>query len=199
MMLSHIKKRLQAAHPNQLYTTKENKLYIFLYQLKENDKIPEVMKVLKEYPIVNGCSEIFSDLSSREKYIQQAELALEYGLVNQQAPSIYSYTEQFGEILLHNLDATIIPSNLYLPAVLQLADYDKTCESNTLETLATFLFKRNDITKTAKALHVHRNTLTYRLQKINKLTGLDINDEKTAWYLQLSLASYYRERITSFF
>ena len=38
----------------------------------------------------------------------------------------------------------------------------------------------------AKILYLHRGTLTYRLNKIHELTGLDLNDRDTVLYLDLS-------------
>jgi carbohydrate diacid regulator len=44
---------------------------------------------------------------------------------------------------------------------------------------------------TAKALHIHRNTLDYRLQKIAELTGLDLGatDDRLLLYVALQLAA----------
>ena len=42
------------------------------------------------------------------------------------------------------------------------------------QTLQTFLRCRFDRTATSAALHVHRNTLAYRLRRIEEITGLDL-------------------------
>ncbi|MDD3641059.1 MAG: helix-turn-helix domain-containing protein, partial [Atribacterota bacterium] len=41
------------------------------------------------------------------------------------------------------------------------------------ETLQAFFENNLSITKTAKNIYIHRNTLIYRLGKIHKLTGLN--------------------------
>lgn len=43
-----------------------------------------------------------------------------------------------------------------------------------LRTLRTFVANHYDRAKTSQALHVHRNTLTYRLRRIEEITGLDL-------------------------
>jgi carbohydrate diacid regulator len=43
-----------------------------------------------------------------------------------------------------------------------------------LETGDCFLKNNLNLSETAREMYIHRNTLTYRLEKIEKLTGLDI-------------------------
>jgi DNA-binding PucR family transcriptional regulator len=45
-------------------------------------------------------------------------------------------------------------------------------------TLQTFLRCRFDRTATSAALHVHRNTLAYRLRRIEEITGLDLGSPR---------------------
>ena len=45
--------------------------------------------------------------------------------------------------------------------------------------------------ETARRLHLHRNSLLYRLNQIRELTGIRLEDEDTREYL---LLSYYMER-----
>lgn len=56
-----------------------------------------------------------------------------------------------------------------------------------IKTLDIYLSERNDINKTAKRLHLHRNTLIYRLGKIKEITALDVNALDSAWKLQIGL------------
>lgn len=42
-----------------------------------------------------------------------------------------------------------------------------------LKTVKTFLATNQNISETSRALYIHRNTLVYRLDKFNKMTGLD--------------------------
>lgn len=49
-------------------------------------------------------------------------------------------------------------------------------EKHLLETLNSWLDNNMSIQKTAEALYIHKNTLYYRLQKMESLTNLDINN-----------------------
>lgn len=58
-------------------------------------------------------------------------------------------------------------------------------EDETLLETAEFLFKNNlNITQTSKSTYMHRNTLIYRLDKIKKLTGLNLKNFEDAIIFQ---------------
>lgn len=61
------------------------------------------------------------------------------------------------------------------------------------QTLVTYFKYDMSVTKTAKALHIHRNTLVYRLEKIEELTDLDprIFEEAFQLYMALILDKYH--------
>lgn len=61
-----------------------------------------------------------------------------------------------------------------------------------LRTLAAWFRHHSHPTATAKALHIHRNTLDYRLQKIAGLTGLNLDetDDRLLLYVALQLSAY---------
>jgi hypothetical protein len=56
-----------------------------------------------------------------------------------------------------------------------LSDHD---HGELAQTLETFLRCRFDRTATSAALHVHRNTLAYRLGRIEQITGLDLGSPR---------------------
>ena len=56
-----------------------------------------------------------------------------------------------------------------------------------LMTIETFFENSLNISSTSRALYAHRNTLVYRLDKIKKLTGLDIRVFEDALTLRLAL------------
>lgn len=59
-----------------------------------------------------------------------------------------------------------------------LREWDLQKGSDLTQTLFAYLHHRQDITATAKELHLHYNTLKYRIQKIQELTNIDFNDYK---------------------
>ena len=49
-------------------------------------------------------------------------------------------------------------------------------DQETLFTINKFFENNLNVSETARKLFVHRNTLVYRLEKIKKLTGLDLRE-----------------------
>lgn len=62
-----------------------------------------------------------------------------------------------------------------------------------LETLKAYLMNNCSIKETAAVLHVHINTLHYRLKRINELTGLSLKDTENlvSFYLSLNFLNEY--------
>ena len=72
------------------------------------------------------------------------------------------------------------------PALKILERYDRENHTQLRETLSVYLKKERNLLCAAQALHVHRNTLKYRLGRIRTLTGLSLSDEEELAYLRLS-------------
>ena len=49
-------------------------------------------------------------------------------------------------------------------------------DEDTLETINKFFENNLNVSETSRKLYVHRNTLVYRLEKIKKITGLDLRE-----------------------
>jgi purine catabolism regulator len=70
-----------------------------------------------------------------------------------------------------------------------LVNYDKQHRSSLVETLNAFFNHHGNVSQTADALYIHRNTLLYRLERIQDLTGQDLDqaDNRLALHLALRL------------
>ena len=67
-------------------------------------------------------------------------------------------------------------------------EYDKAHESDNLYTLCCYWQLNRDIGRICKFLHIHKNTLYYRLRKIASILRQDINDYDNFIQLSLSIA-----------
>ena len=63
-----------------------------------------------------------------------------------------------------------------LPQNPQLFLTIETLDEDTLETINRFFENNLNVSETSRKLYVHRNTLVYRLEKIKKITGLDLRE-----------------------
>lgn len=68
----------------------------------------------------------------------------------------------------------------------KIVDYDRTKGMDLLKTLETYLDTDGDVNETSARLHIHRNTLRYRLEKLDELTeGRCLRAENRLHYLLL--------------
>ncbi|HEX6710013.1 MAG TPA: helix-turn-helix domain-containing protein [Rubrobacter sp.] len=73
-----------------------------------------------------------------------------------------------------------------------LQEYDRTRRSDLVRTLKTYFAAGANASEAADRLFLHRNSMLYRLDRIQKLTGLDLKDDRVALALQLGLLATER-------
>lgn len=73
------------------------------------------------------------------------------------------------------------------PRVAQLREYDLAHDSALVPSVRAYLDAFGDVRTAAGELHVHPNTLRYRLRRTRELTGLDLGDQSTRLVVALAL------------
>ena len=81
------------------------------------------------------------------------------------------------------------------PAITYLTRYDEEKNNNLRMTLYFYLLTDKSIAETAKRLHMHRNTVMYKVKQMQELCGLDLEDPHLCERLLFScqLARYYEQ------
>ncbi|HKO25734.1 MAG TPA: helix-turn-helix domain-containing protein, partial [Chloroflexota bacterium] len=76
-----------------------------------------------------------------------------------------------------------------------LERYDKARGTDLLHTLERYLASNCNVARATEELHLHRNGLLYRLQRIGELTGADFSDarQRLSYHLALLARSLERE------
>jgi len=114
---------------------------------------------------------IIEELKDVSKSYKEAHMALEVGRVFYADRNILAYNELGIGRLIHQLPASLC--EMFLNEVFEGNTADQ-FEEEELTTVYTFFANNLNISETARQLYVHRNTLVYRLEKIQKRTGLDV-------------------------
>ena len=60
-------------------------------------------------------------------------------------------------------------------------------DDETLVTIQTFFENNLNISETARQLYIHRNTLVYRLERLEKIIGLDIRRFEDAMTFKIAM------------
>lgn len=68
-----------------------------------------------------------------------------------------------------------------------LVKYDEEHRSNLVQTLDSYFAHHGNISQTAESLFIHRNTLLYRLDRIQEITGHDMNQANMQLAMHLAL------------
>lgn len=104
---------------------------------------------------------------------KEAQVAIEVGKVFDTEKNIVSYENLGIGRLIYQLPTTLC--EMFLSEVFKKGSIE-TLDRETLLTIQCFFENNLNVSETSRKLFVHRNTLVYRLEKVRKLTGLDLRE-----------------------
>lgn len=115
---------------------------------------------------------------------KEAQVALEVGKVFDTEKTIISYDNLGIARLIYQLPTTLC--EMFLKEVFKKGSIES-LDQETLFTIQRFFENNLNVSETSRKLFVHRNTLVYRLEKIKKLTGLDLREFDHAIIFKVAL------------
>ncbi len=126
-------------------------------------------------------------LSALRHSYRQAERAMQMGAqVCDGGCVVY-----FGDLDLYRLLLSIEDRQelrrFYEETLGSVVEYDARHDGGLIRTLESFFANNGNLARTADALSVHRNTLSYRLGRLADITGMDLEDAETRLMLHLAL------------
>ena len=132
-------------------------------------------QVADEYSakILIGISPVVEKLKDLAKAYKEARIALEVGKVFDIERPVISYENLGIGRLIYQLPTTLC--DIFLQEVFKKGSLES-LDRETLMTVQSFFENNLNVSETSRKLFVHRNTLVYRLEKIRKLTGLDLRE-----------------------
>ncbi len=128
---------------------------------------------------------------------KEAQIALEVGKVFDTEKTIISYENLGIARLIYQLPTTLC--EMFLREVFKRGSIEN-LDQETLFTIQKFFENNLNVSETSRKLFVHRNTLVYRLEKIKKLTGLDLRgfDDAIVFKVALMVKKYLDSRPVKF-
>ena len=144
----------------------------FVFNITESDIV-----LVKE--VANGVES--KDLA---RSFKEAQIALEVGKVFDTDKNIVSYDNLGIARLIYHLPTTLCET--FLKEVFKKGSIES-LDHETLFTIQKFFENNLNVSETSRKLFVHRNTLVYRLEKIKKLTGLDLREFDHAIIFKIAL------------
>ncbi|WP_303870913.1 CdaR family transcriptional regulator [Acetobacterium wieringae] len=156
-------------------------------EIQNEREMASFENLLEENDCTAGISKIFYHLYDFCEHYKQAHNALTLGDQLKKTGRIRNYDDLIISHMILSFRGETNIKNLIHPVVKTLKDLDEKKGSNFLETLVAYINHNQDTMLTAKSLHVHYNTLKYRINQIIELTELDLSDSETLFNIQLSV------------
>ena len=142
---------------------------------------------------VIGIGTVAEHLRSLADSYKEAQTAIDVGKVFDTEKSIINYENLGIGRLIYQLPTTLC--EIFLSEVFKKNSIDS-LDQETLFTINKFFENNLNVSETSRKLFVHRNTLVYRLEKIKKLTGLDLRqfDHAIVFKVALMVRKYLSSR-----
>ncbi|MGN1017119.1 MAG: PucR family transcriptional regulator [Faecousia sp.] len=153
----------------------------------------ETLKNELRIKTVIGIGTVADHLRELADSYKEAQTAIEVGKVFDTEKSIMHYENLGIGRLIYQLPTTLC--EIFLSEVFKKNSIDS-LDQETLFTINKFFENNLNVSETSRKLFVHRNTLVYRLEKIKKLTGLDLRqfDHAIVFKVALMVRKYLSSR-----
>jgi len=163
-------------------------------QLPEGADAKELYRIAKQLEdgirqelgnkVVIGVGTIVTHIRELARAYKEAQIAIDVGKVFDTEKYIINYENLGIGRLIYQLPTTLC--EMFLQEVFKKNPIDA-LDQETLFTINKFFENNLNVSETARKLFVHRNTLVYRLEKIKKLTGLDLREFDDAITFKVAL------------
>lgn len=142
---------------------------------------------------VIGIGTVADHLRDLADSYKEAQTAIAVGKVFEAEKTILNYENLGLGRLIYQLPTTLC--EIFLSEVFKMNTIES-LDQETLFTIDTFFENNLNVSETSRKLFVHRNTLVYRLDKIKKLTGLDLRlfDHAIVFKVALMVRKYLASR-----
>lgn len=176
----------------KVFLERNNKFYVILYgdELSYSDIIMQLSRIVDGYNKREGKGQIRVAVSpklhgsaSLSDQLATVQKTMEIGKKIKPDETIYTF-DKLGiyEVLLKLINDHF--SMTYVNNILHPLEKD---DGILLETLRVYLNQNGNVSRTAELLFIHRRTLTYRIQKIEELLNMDLNDSMNRFILRFCL------------
>jgi len=160
------------------------------------EKLREACEPLgTEEGVVVGLSDLDRGAASARRRMREAADAARIGRSLVVGGGAVCYQQLGAYRYLAHLERDQAPCDRVGEAVEALSEYDRRRGASLVETLEQYLADRGSVAASARALYVHPNTVRQRLDRIERVAGLDLHEEDLlSLELALKLARLHRVR-----
>ena len=199
-LAARVQARLARPYPRALFDARHDGLRALVPLPRDEPEAAEALwrecdELARAEGLEIGLSDADRGAAGARRRMREAADAASIGRSLSGEGGAVSY-EQLGayRYLVHlELDET--PHDRYGQAVDELIEYDRRRNAQLVETLERYLGARCSVAASARSLYIHPNTVRQRLERIERLTGLELRQEDLlSLELALKVARLHRVR-----
>ena len=192
-------KSLFASRPRDFITAVDEKSIIIVKELKDTDTFEDMnqtARMLVDMLNAEAMSQVrvsygnpVNEIKSVSRSYKEAKMALEVGKIFYADKNVVPYNNLGIGRLIYQLPIPLC--EMFMTEVFG-ENLPDTFDEETLTTINKFFENNLNVSETSRQLYVHRNTLVYRLEKLEKSTGLDIRkfDDALTFKIAMMVVSY---------
>ena len=149
---------------------------------------------LRDSLLQAGISRLFSDMLTLHAAYKQSDIAITLGRVRDSSSWYFCFDDYALIYLMKYGTQAFTPEQVCHPAIMQLIAYDEEHHTNLNDTLHMFIRVQYNSSECARRLFVNRSSFLKRMERIEKLTGIHMEDRKERVYLELSYLIWEEEK-----
>lgn len=131
-----------------------------------------------------GYGGIMGSLKELSRSYKEAKLALDVGKIFYPAQTIIAYSSLGIGRLIYQLPLNLC--EMFMKETFTEASMEE-LDDETIQTVIKFFENNLNVSETARQLYIHRNTLVYRLEKLEKTSGLDVRQFEDALTFRIAM------------
>ena len=147
-------------------------------------QIEEALRVNGESTVVVGMGTVATHLRDLAKSYKEAQIAIEVGKVFDTEKYIINYENLGIGRLIYQLPMPLC--KMFIKEIFGDKSPDE-FDEETIATINKFFENSLNVSETSRQLYIHRNTLVYRLDKLQKSTNLDLRVFEDAITFKIAL------------
>lgn len=194
-------KTLFAAKTRDFVTAVDEKNVIVVKELKQNEGYEEALHVAETMlDMLNteamikariSFGTIVNEIKEVSKSYKEAKTALDVGKIFYSDKSIIAYSNLGIGRLIYQLPIPLC--KMFIKEIFTEVSPDD-FDEETLTTINKFFENNLNVSETSRQLYIHRNTLVYRLDKLERSTGLDLRvfDDAITFKIALMVVKYMK-------
>ena len=134
---------------------------------------------------------IVSDIKEVSRSYKEAKMALDVGKIFYSEKNVVAYSKLGIGRLIYQLPIPLC--QMFIKEIFDGKSPDE-FDDETLSTINKFFENSLNVSETSRQLYIHRNTLVYRLDKLQKGTGLDLRvfDDAITFKIALMVVEYMK-------